>query len=107
MPMTHPQACRMTHPEAWRMTHDSVLVCCLPCYCLGIDRSRTMIRPVRTELVRDPVARISISGVHGRDELDDRLERLRGPRTLPGVALGALVLGAAFAATVAYLLKRD
>jgi hypothetical protein len=66
-----------------------------------------MIRPVRTELVRDPVAHISISGVHGRDELDDRLANIRGPRPLPGLALGALVLGAAFGATVAYLLKRD
>src|SRR5262245_14174774 len=77
----------------------------LPCH--GNRSERRMIRPVRTELVRDPVARISISGVHGGDELDDRLERLTAPRPLPGLALGALLVGAAVGATVAYLLKRD
>lgn len=66
-----------------------------------------MIREYATELVRDPVSHISIAGIHGRDELDDRKERLRSQRSLPGLALGALVLGAAVGATFAYLLRRD
>lgn len=59
------------------------------------------------EIVSDPVGHISISGVHGRDELNDRLARARdvdpvgtSPSSVPvlliGVALGvglALVLG--------------
>lgn len=72
-----------------------------------MDQDEMMIRPAASELVRDPVSHISIAGIHGREELEDRLERLREQRPLPGLALGALVLGAAVGATVAYLLKRD
>jgi hypothetical protein len=56
------------------------------------------------ETVADPVSHISISGVHGRDELDERLAnapefREAGNPMKPlliGVAMGA-VLGAALA----------
>jgi hypothetical protein len=48
------------------------------------------------EVVNDPVSHISISGVHGRDELDDRLaraeERVNGREAPP---LGVLLVGAA------------
>ena len=60
-----------------------------------------------TELVPDPVGHISISGVHGRDELNERLanapeyqERRRHP-------VGYLLFGAAIGATLMYLFKRE
>ena len=59
---------------------------------------------VNTEIVNDPVGHISISGVHGRDELNHRLAHIRTPRddgrTLP------LALSAVVGAAIMYLLKR-
>lgn len=58
-----------------------------------------------TGIVADPVAHISISGVHGRDELNQRLARVpsRKDRRRPFIVL---LIGAALGATVMYLLKR-
>ena len=60
-----------------------------------------------TELVPDPVGHISISGVHGRDELNERLanapEFQEGRRN----PAGYLVLGAAIGAALMYLFKRE
>ncbi|MGH7677239.1 MAG: hypothetical protein ACRENU_02155 [Gemmatimonadaceae bacterium] len=58
-----------------------------------------------SELVADPVAHISISGVHGRRELDDRLAQAPAFRE-PGSQLKPLLLGAAIGAAIVYLLKR-
>jgi hypothetical protein len=58
------------------------------------------------ETVADPVGHISISGVHGRDELN---ERLANPPKRPldqGRTLRTLLLGAAVGAAIAYMLKR-
>ena len=60
-----------------------------------------------TELVPDPVGHISISGVHGRDELNERLanapEFQEGRRNPSGY----LILGAAIGAALMYLFKRE
>ena len=58
-----------------------------------------------SEIVADPVSHISISGVHGRDELDDRLANAPAFRE-PTSPLNALVLGAALGAALVYLWKR-
>jgi hypothetical protein len=60
-----------------------------------------------TELVPDPVGHISISGVHGRDELKERLANAptyQKGRTSP---LPLLLLGAALGAGLMYLLRRE
>lgn len=61
------------------------------------------------EVVADPVSHISISGVHGRDELDERLAhapalREAGSPVKP-LLLGAAI-GAAIGAVIMYFLKR-
>ena len=58
-----------------------------------------------SEVVADPVSHISISGVHGRDELDDRLANAPAFRE-PASPLKALLLGAALGAALVYLWKR-
>jgi hypothetical protein len=58
-----------------------------------------------TELVADPVAHISISGVHGREALENRLANAPTFRE-PGSQLTPLLLGAAIGAAIVYLLKR-
>lgn len=65
----------------------------------------TAIQITDTEIVADPVGLISISGVHGRDELDDRLANSQAFRKA-GSPLKPLLLGAAIGAVVTYLLKR-
>jgi hypothetical protein len=59
------------------------------------------------DIVADPVSHISISGVHGREELDARLARAPKRVAIKISPLGALVLGAALGAVAVYLLKRD
>jgi len=59
------------------------------------------------ELVADPVGHISISGVHGRDELRQRLAH--PPRYEEAGAAHAfkpILIGAAIGAALMYLLKR-
>jgi len=58
-----------------------------------------------SEVVADPVGHISISGVHGRDELEDRLANAPAFRE-PTSPLKAVVLGAALGAALVYLWKR-
>jgi len=60
-----------------------------------------------TELVPDPVAHISISGVHGRDELDERLANAPEYQDKRRSPVGFLLLGAAIGAALMYLLKRE
>ena len=60
------------------------------------------------EPVDDPVSHISISGVHGRDELDERLAHPpKRPIGNQRAMLGAVVVGAVVGAALMYLLKRD
>lgn len=67
----------------------------------------------RGDIVSDPVGHISISGVHGRGELAERMRRL-GPHPLglsdaPALArenLTPLLIGAAIGAALIYWLKR-
>lgn len=59
-----------------------------------------------TELVPDPVGHISISGVHGRRELDERLARAPNYRAPRKIEPRSVLLGAAIGAVLAYLLKR-
>lgn len=59
------------------------------------------------ETVVDPVGHISISGVHGRDELALRLANApRQPAERPN-PLAVLVVGALVGATAMYLFTRD
>jgi hypothetical protein len=61
------------------------------------------------ELVADPVGHISISGVHGRDELRQRLAHApRQPQRYEEQesALKPILIGAAIGAALMYLLKR-
>ena len=65
----------------------------------------TAIQTERPDIVSDPVANISISGVHGRDELDDRLANAPDFRAA-GSPLTPLLVGAAVGAAIVFLLKR-
>jgi hypothetical protein len=58
-----------------------------------------------SELVADPVGHISISGVHGRDELNERLAHARR-QIEPASPLAPLIVGAAVGAVLVYLLNR-
>lgn len=58
------------------------------------------------EVVADPVGHISISGVHGRDELNERLAHSPSYREARRRPLAMLLVGAALGATIVYLLKR-
>ena len=65
------------------------------------------------EIVADPVGHISISGVHGRSELDQRMKhfephppRLADAPALARENLTPLLIGAAIGAAVLYFLKR-
>ena len=58
-----------------------------------------------SEMVADPVSHISISGVHGREALEERLANARTFREA-GNPLTPLVLGAAIGAAIVYLLRR-
>lgn len=60
-----------------------------------------------TEVVADPVGHISISGVHGRNELDERLARAPVYRGTPSPRFRALLIGAAIGAAIMYFLKRE
>lgn len=57
------------------------------------------------EIVADPVSHISISGVHGRDELNERLAQAPTYHE-NGSAVKPLLIGAAIGAVIVFLLKR-
>jgi hypothetical protein len=57
------------------------------------------------DLVADPVGHISISGVRGRDELEERLANAPTFKQAES-PLKALLLGAAVGAAIVYLWKR-
>ena len=60
------------------------------------------------EVVSDPVAHISISGVHGRRELAERLAHMPSHHAGSQRAIiGAVVIGAVVGAALMYLFKRD
>ena len=58
----------------------------------------------QADVVADPVGHISISGVHGRKELDARLASVRRPAEDNGNGFGSLVAGALIGAAIMYLL---
>ncbi len=60
----------------------------------------------QAELVADPVGHISISGVHGRDELRQRLAHPPRRQAQEPDALTPIIVGAAIGAALMYLLKR-
>lgn len=67
------------------------------------------MRTENAEVVADPVSHISISGVHGRDELNRRLARSPAYRNGNGRADGpvrALLVGVVIGAVVMAFLKR-
>lgn len=64
------------------------------------------IRMESSELVTDPVSHISISGVHGRSELEERLALRPSHRIAEPANRRALLLGAVIGAAMVYLLKR-
>jgi hypothetical protein len=59
-----------------------------------------------SELVSDPVGHISISGVHGRDELEERLANQPSRAVSRPLSARSVLLGAAIGAAVVYFLKR-
>lgn len=61
---------------------------------------------ITSELVDDPVSHISISGIHGGAELDDRLSGEEYDEH-NGNGLGRLVAGALIGAAVMYLFDPD
>lgn len=71
-----------------------------------------MATQAQGDIVSDPVAHISISGVHGRSELNERMRHFAPPSGLaqaPAIArenLAPLLIGAAIGAALFYLLKR-
>ena len=65
----------------------------------------TAVNATNSEIVADPVSHISISGVHGREALDERLANAPTFREA-GNPLAPLVLGAAIGAAIVYLLRR-
>jgi hypothetical protein len=58
-----------------------------------------------SEIVSDPVSHISISGVHGRGELDERLAHAPAFREA-GSPVAPMLIGAAIGALLVYLWKR-
>jgi hypothetical protein len=60
-----------------------------------------------SEQIDDPVGHISISGIHGRDELDKRLATAPARDTTRRKMTGAMLLGVAIGAVVTYLVTRD
>lgn len=62
-------------------------------------------KPDTGDVVADPVGHISISGVHGREELDDRLAHARkaNRRTRGTGSIGPILFSAALGAAVMYL----
>lgn len=66
-----------------------------------------MTTSIQPDVVADPVSHISISGVHGRDELDRRRRQVTVQDAPAQVdMLLPLLIGAALGATVVYLLRR-
>jgi hypothetical protein len=57
-----------------------------------------------TDIVADPVGHISISGVHGRKELDERLSNARVQGVATGGGFGKLVAAALIGAAIMYVL---
>lgn len=58
------------------------------------------------DIVNDPVGHISISGVHGRVELDERLAKAPAYRPGQHHPVGALLAGVVIGAALVYLVKR-
>jgi len=62
-----------------------------------------------TEIVPDPVSHISISGVHGRQELEERLASSPSPSPRPAASpagsLGRLLVAGIVGAAVMFLLR--
>lgn len=58
------------------------------------------------DIVADPVGHISISGVHGRDELNERLANAAPYEPVRNRPIAALAAGVALGALLVYLLKR-
>jgi hypothetical protein len=58
------------------------------------------------EVVSDPVGHISISGVHGRDELNERLAQAPQFRDRESRSLASLLTAAVVGAALMYLWKR-
>jgi hypothetical protein len=56
--------------------------------------------------VDDPVGHISISGIHGRNELDKHITTARNYDSEHNSRIGAALLGAAIGAALMYLLRR-
>jgi hypothetical protein len=56
--------------------------------------------------VDDPVGHISISGIHGRNELDKHITAARHYDSEHNSRIGAALLGAAIGAALMYLLRR-
>lgn len=61
----------------------------------------------RPDIVADPVGHISISGVHGRKELDARLANAHPFQAGGSGGFGKLVAGALIGAAIMYLLHPD
>lgn len=80
---------------------------------LVLTHEAEMATQAQSEIVSDPVGHISISGVHGRTELDLRRKRFEphplGLSDAPALArrnLRPLLIGAAIGAVLVYVLKR-
>ena len=71
-----------------------------------------MATQAQDEIVADPVGHISISGVHGRGELTERMRHFAPPTGLaqaPAIArdnLAPLLIGAAIGVALFHLLRR-
>ena len=65
----------------------------------------SMQNAVTTEVVNDPVSHISISGVHGRDELNDRLAHAKTHRG-SAQPFAPLAVSAVVGAVIMYLFTR-
>jgi hypothetical protein len=72
----------------------------------GCQTVKMSVSMESSELVADPVGHISISGVHGRDELEERLANPPARRDGASASTRSLFIGAAIGAAIMFLLKR-
>ena len=97
-----------TRPQSHDAGTDRPRLLALPLPDLATDLTEGIqVQTENAELVADPVGHISISGVHGRDELNERLAKAPSYRNGNGHgSLKPLLVGVAIGAAIVAILRR-